>query len=135
MKTLLSVAALLSLALPVLAATQIVAVNGLQFVPDEITIDQGDTVEWVHDATSLFHTITNGTGPGDAEVGSLFDQTFSSSGQTFAFTFSAAGDVPYFCRPHLGVGMTGLIHVQESLPAETSAWGRVKRLYNESTGW
>jgi plastocyanin len=126
----LCIAFCLSLApLPLTAAVHTVEVIGLTFVPAELDIDQGDTVEWVHDGTSTFHTLTSGTGAADPQAGALFDVTFASPGQVFSQLFADSGDVPYFCRPHVSLGMTGLLHVNELVAAEPSAWGRVKALY------
>lgn len=111
------------------AATHTVNQVGLTFDPADITIDVGDTVEWVH--SFGVHTVTNGTGPTDPLVGTLFDAPLS--GGTFSYTFTTAGDVPYFCRPHFSLGMTGIVRVNPPTAAaddfETTSWSRLKTLY------
>ena len=99
-------------AVPVaLAATHTVNQTNLTFVSDDITIQVGDTVEWVH--SSGFHTVTNGTGPTDPLAGTLFELSLSSG--TVSHTFTSGGDVPYFCRPHFGVGMTAIVRVEDGV--------------------
>lgn len=107
------------------AATITVTQTGLTFDPAEITIDVGDTVTWVH--TTGSHTVTSGTGAAAPDAGDLFDMALTSG--SVSHTFTAAGDVPYFCRPHEAFGMTGLVHVVEEVDAEASSLGAVKRLF------
>lgn len=121
----LAVLLLLSLAVSAGAATVQVQQAGLTFSPDDITIDVGDTVEWVW--SSGFHTVTNGTGGADPDVGNLFDLTLTSG--TVSYTFQTAGDVPYFCRPHEGLGMAGIVRVQGGVAIQESSWSRVKALF------
>ena len=111
------------------AANHDILVQGLSFIPDDLTIEMGDSVTWTHDATSAFHTITNGTGTSDPEIGTLFDESFSGSGQTFVHVFADPGDVPYFCRPHLGLGMTGIIRVTANVGEESGTWSDIKGLW------
>lgn len=95
--------------------------------PSELMIVVGDTVEWVWD--SLAHTVTNGTGPADPGAGSMFDAPLDALNPTVSFTFETAGDVPFFCRPHFSVGMTGVIHVLPATPVEDATWSDVKNRY------
>ncbi len=111
------------------AATHTIMQQGMAFVPDDLTIEVGDTVEWVHDSTSSFHTVTSGTGAADANAGVLFDETFNQSGQVFTHTFTAVGDQFYFCRPHEAFGMTGVVHVNNMVSAELSTWSALKDLW------
>jgi len=48
---------------------------------------------------------------------------------TVSFQFDSTGDYPYFCRPHVGMGMAGIVHVTPSVPNESSTWSGVKSLY------
>ena len=108
------IALLALLGLPAFAlaqTTHIVNQSSLSFSPDDITIEVGDTVRWVYGGGS--HTVTNGTGTGDPDVGNLFDAPLNGSNTSFEFTFTTAGDVPYFCRPHVNFGMTGIVRVTE----------------------
>ena len=129
MKSIVLCAALLLAAASAQAAVHEVLIVGLQFFPDEVTIDQGDTVRWVNDGGGPFHTVTSGTGTADPEAGLLFDADLNQPNQVFEFVFTETGDVPYFCRPHVNFGMTGLVRVEDPLPNEGAAWSRVKSLY------
>ncbi len=98
------------LTVPAAATVHVVQQVGITFVPDDITITQGDTVRWVHGGQS--HTVTSGTGAADPQVGALFDAPLDLAHPLFEFVFADAGDVPYFCRPHELMGMTGIVRVQ-----------------------
>ena len=98
-------------ALSVIAATIDIQQSGLTFDPAEITIERGTTVQWIWNSGS--HTVTSGTGAADPDVGSLFDEPLNNGSPSVSYTFDTTGDFPYFCRPHEGSGMTGLIHVVE----------------------
>jgi plastocyanin len=104
--------ALLTAALPVAAATHFVQQDAFAFSPDVVVINVGDTVTWQW--TSFSHTVTNGTGSTDPNVGRRFDAALSSLNPTFSFTFTTAGTVPYFCRPHELMGMSGTVIVQNT---------------------
>jgi plastocyanin len=127
----LKIAIMLSslLLLPVAAAAETFIINQVNtaYSPDELTIHVGDTVEWHW--SSLSHTVTSGTGAADPEAGELFDEPLNAAAPLVSYTFTTVGDVPYFCRPHEGMGMGGIIHVLESTPTEASGWGNIKALY------
>lgn len=99
------------LVLPTLAGAVTHTVNqtGLNFVPSEITINAGDTVQWVW--ANGVHTVTSGTDLNDPAVGALFDESFTSAQPLVSFVFTEVGDQNYFCRPHLNFGMMGIVHV------------------------
>jgi plastocyanin len=102
------------LLLPSLAfaqTTHIVNQISFSFSPNDLTINVGDTVRWVRSNGS--HTVTSGTGASDPNVGNLFDAPLNSSNTTFEFTFNSAGDVNFFCRPHEGANMKGVIRVSD----------------------
>ena len=109
----------------VFAANFTVVQDGMTFSPNSLTIDVGDTVEWVHQ--SGFHTVTSGTGAADPQAGALFDATLSSG--SFSFTFNTEGDVHYFCRPHEGLGMTGVVQVVSQVATEAKSFSAVKNLF------
>lgn len=120
------------MATPSTAAIHVVSQVGLTFQPDTLAIDVGDTVEWHHSTGS--HTVTNGTGPTDPNVGTLFDQPLTGTQPVVTYTFNVAGDVPYFCSPHFNFGMIGLIRVIDVTAAPESdgsnrTWAVIKALY------
>jgi plastocyanin len=111
-------------------ATHIVVQTQFSFDPDDLTIEAGDTVEWMWSGGG--HTVTNGVHPDSAGAGDLFDEPLTVIHPTFSFTFTTVGDVPYFCRPHFLGGMIGIVRVQPAVGVEEpalSTFGKVKNLY------
>jgi len=83
------------------AQEHFIDISGMAFSPDTITISVGDTITWTNqDGAS--HTAT-----GD---NSEFDSGTLGNGQSFSFTFTAAGTYTYHCAFHSG--MTATIIVQ-----------------------
>ncbi|UCD19752.1 MAG: T9SS type A sorting domain-containing protein [candidate division WOR-3 bacterium] len=112
--------------LPILifGAVHQVDMVGLTFVPDTLSISEGDSVLWVN-ASALFHTTTSGT---DGVPNGYWDSGLMSPNDSFVFHFDSAGVFPYFCTPHWTLGMIGLVtvapvgidEVQAVEPAEIS---------------
>lgn len=93
--------------------------SGLDFIPDNLTIAPGDTVEWVWGGG--IHTVTSGT-PCTAD--GLFDLPLDGTAPTVSFTFNSAGTFDYFCIPHCTLGMTGVINVSGPAPVPAlPGWG------------
>lgn len=93
-----------------------VQVANFAFTPRDIVINQGDSVRWFW--TSGSHTVTNGTNPGEAGAGALFNASMTSASTEFIRVFNdPPGLIPYHCAPHWFVGMTGTITVNPSGPA------------------
>ncbi len=67
------------------------------FEPEEITIKEGQIIEWKNYDDAM-HTITSG-GPDDGPTG-LFDSGLAEPDATYALKFDVAGDYPYFCMVH-----------------------------------
>lgn len=104
-----------------------VAVVDNQFNPAEVFIFEGDTVRWEHEPNEGLHTVTSGLSsrPEDGP-GALFDAESSDLDPIFAFRFTAAGDQPYFCRPHEHMGMKGAVRVQRRfIRGDAAADGRI----------
>lgn len=66
-----------------------------------LSISVGDTVEWISRDPGDVHTVTH-------DDQTTFGSGLLNEGETFAFTFTSAGDFPYFCEVH-GRGMSGVI--------------------------
>ncbi len=91
--------------------------NKLRFVPTEIRIEVGDTVEW-RNVQSIPHTVTadpkrtansrNVELPDGAEP---FDSGWVMGGQSFRYTFRNPGVYRYVCRPHERRRMLGTVIV------------------------
>ncbi|ADJ24169.1 blue (type 1) copper domain protein [Hyphomicrobium denitrificans ATCC 51888] len=76
-----------------------VKITGLAFSPAEITIREGDTIEWVN-GDFIDHTATADDGSWDVVVG---------ESRSARLRFDHAGTTKYFCRFH--PDMTGTVHV------------------------
>ncbi len=75
-----------------------VRIQGLAFVPKEVTVSQGQTVRWVNfDAAP--HTTTSGS-PGGANLGSVWRSSRLGNGATFDWQFNEVGEFVYFCELH-----------------------------------
>ena len=67
------------------------------YIPADITINAGDTVEWTNSDTAA-HTVTGGT-PADGPSG-VFDSSLVMADASYSFTFDDAGTYDYFCMVH-----------------------------------
>jgi plastocyanin len=67
------------------------------YLPADITINAGDTVEWINVDTAA-HTVTGGS-PADGPSG-VFDSSLVMASANYAFTFDDAGSYDYFCMVH-----------------------------------
>lgn len=117
MKSMSAALAVLFMALvpsPALPVTHTINQDGLSFSPAVVTIEVGDTVEWIWNSGS--HTVTSGTNLSDPEVGLLFDQSLNSGSPSVTHTFTEAGSQDFFCRPHLNFGMTGTVIITDPSP-------------------
>jgi plastocyanin len=96
-----------------------IALDGLAFGPDEVTVSEGTTVTWTNQ-DPVAHTVTSGAkgeqgvpgvskGKPDRPDGA-FDGALDDRGESFSFTFDEPGTYRYFCRIH--GGMTGVVIVE-----------------------
>ena len=107
MKFLLTLLASLFLALPAWAVDVTMGSNGnLVFAPNDITISAGDTVHFINEALPPHNIIVEGRADLSREA-LLF-----APGESQDVLFADVGDYNFFCGPHQGAGMTGVIHVQ-----------------------
>ena len=100
--------AILSLLSSGAATVQVqVGAGGLKFTPQNVTIQVGDTVEWVWAKNG--HSSTSGT-PGNPD--GMWDSGIQNKGFVFSHTFSAGGTFSYYCSPHGSCcGMIGSVMV------------------------
>jgi plastocyanin len=84
------------------------------FTPAVVWVEQGATVTWTiaegsHSATAYHPDYDKSQRvPEDA---SPFDSETLTAGNTFEHTFETPGVYNYYCRPHEGLGMVGLVVV------------------------
>ena len=84
------------------AATTNVTIADFAFSPKTINIQIGDTVVWTNNGPSQ-HTVTSDGGAGPLNSGTL------NVGNTYEWTFLAAGSFGYHCTIH--PSMTGTVNV------------------------
>ena len=80
--------------------------GNLVFEPAEVTVSAGDTVTFINNALPPHNIIVRGRE--DLSRESLM----FSPGETQEIVFADVGDFDYFCGPHEGAGMKGIIHVE-----------------------
>jgi plastocyanin len=96
-----------------------VLVKSMTFEPADVTIHAGDTIHWLWKTGR--HNIISGPVNGGAGVpdnkfcnpGSTTCATAPLQGPPYAwdYKFTQVGDYPYYCAPHVTMGMVGTIHV------------------------
>ena len=110
MKRLLAVFALVFafvFASPVFALDVQMGFDGnLVFEPSEITINAGESVHFVNNMLPPHNVIVENRD--DLSHGDLA----MMPGEEFDVAFPEAGDYNFWCGPHKGAGMTGVVHVQ-----------------------
>jgi plastocyanin len=94
------------------------------FAPTPVTVDAGDTVEWVNVGTDTPHTVTatgaNGSFDSSPTVTSAFLSRFGDAlapGQSFAHTFTAPGTITVRCKLHRGMVETIVVAPANGTPA------------------
>ncbi len=92
--------------------------NTLEFAPDTVQVEVGETVRWINDSV-IVHTVT-----ADAEEATKdesvrlpegaapFDSGDMDPKTTFEHTFEVPGTYRYFCIPHEGTKMYGTVIVE-----------------------
>lgn len=71
-----------------------ITVTDMSYEPAEVTIQPGDTVEWVFDDGGIPHDVS---GEGDVE-GALQSELLTEG--SYTHTFDEAGTFSYHCTPH-----------------------------------
>jgi plastocyanin len=97
----------------------ITTANGstLRFVPSVVVLEQGDYVRWNWGSLGT-HTTTSGS-PCVADL--LWNASLSSTSTQFTRQFlEAPGNRPFFCMPHCGLGMTGVVAVTSVIQVATT---------------
>lgn len=80
--------------------------GNLVFEPSEITINAGESVHFVNNMLPPHNVIV------ENRDDLSHDALAMMPGEEFDVTFPEAGDFNFWCGPHQGAGMTGVVHVQ-----------------------
>ncbi|MFZ3583069.1 cupredoxin domain-containing protein [Loktanella sp. DJP18] len=89
----------------------------LNFSPNAVTINSGETVEFRNISTFTHTVSTTADTPAETQAVMLpngaeaFDSGAVAPGETFTHTFTTPGTYRYFCEPHVGQGMIGTVIV------------------------
>jgi len=98
---------------------QVVMTDQLTFKPEVLQIQAGETVTWVnesviaHTATADPDKATKAASVSLPEGAETFDSGMLDKGESYSHTFTQPGRYHYFCVPHEGAKMYGVIEVQE----------------------
>jgi len=76
------------------------------FGPAAIVVESGTTVTWEWTGEGGQHNVVN-------EGGAFESKLTDEEGFNFEYTFEEEGVFQYFCRPHKGLGMKGVVVVNE----------------------
>jgi plastocyanin len=81
------------------------------FQPSTVTIQPGDTVEWIWKSSG--HTVTAGNTNGDHGIpnGMFGTGSVRNTNFVYSFTFPDPGNFTYYCGPHYEMGMVGVVNV------------------------
>lgn len=101
----------------------VVEQDGNAFMPQDVTVHPGDTVQW--NWSNGNHTVTSGS---DCTFDGRFDEQLDSANPVVAYEIPAdepPGVISYFCDPHCNMGMVGTITVELPCPADFNGDGMV----------
>jgi plastocyanin len=96
-----------------------VLVKSVSYSPNEVTVHPGDTVRWVWDRgrhNVVSGPVTAGQGVADGKfcnpgAATCDHAPLQGPPYTYEHVFTDVGDYPYFCTPHVSMGMVGTVHV------------------------
>ena len=80
-------------------ADSTIQIRDLAFGPQTITVGPGETVLWANTEDVMPHNVSSGQ-VGRADAGQLFESPYIMPGDGFSYTFTDAGEYPYFCPLH-----------------------------------
>ncbi len=105
-----------------------ISLEGFEFIPDDITIQVGDLVRW--ESLSGTHNVNGGlvTFPSNPE--GFYSGDATPGPWIFDHVFNTAGVYNYQCDPHVSLGMTGKITVEEA-PTPIPSLKFTEIMYND----
>ena len=111
---------LLSLATFSYAAVHDVSIVNFAYEPQNLTIQEGDSVRWTNN-DGVAHTVTSTDDP------PVFDSGNMASGEIFIYHFTSAGSYDYFCEIH--PYMTGNVEVESATTVEENKLSHVSQVF------
>jgi glucose/arabinose dehydrogenase len=101
--------------LPAATVQVLVGNGGTIFSPSSVSVQAGDTAEWIWKSSN--HSTTSGT-PGAPN--GFWDSSVQNSGFTFFHKFPLSGSFSYYCTPHGACcGMVGSVNVAAATASPT----------------
>lgn len=98
--------AMIGLSFNSMAVTHTVQVGNFQFTPSDLSMNLGDTIQWMwHDGN---HTSTSTQIPIGAAA---WDADMNSNSPMFTYVPAVAGSYNFVCSPHASMGMGGHFNV------------------------
>lgn len=85
-------------AAPLAEADHVVTIRGMRYEPKHLEVRLGDSVRWLNE-DALPHTVTSGAGR--EVLRTPLDSPYLMPGDSFQYTFPAAGRYEYLCQPHM----------------------------------
>src|SRR5262245_22537127 len=85
----------------------VVTISGFAFVANVVVIERGDYVHWKN-MSGASHTTTSGMA---CVANNLWNNPLGAGAEFQRQFLEPAGDLPYFCIPHCGLGMTGTVRL------------------------
>jgi len=85
----------------------------LAFVPAKTQICKGDTVKWINNKGGPHNVVfdEDAIPSGVSQEKISMDEQLGDEGDTFSMSFDTAGEYAYYCEPHRGAGMNGMLVV------------------------
>ena len=90
--------------------------SGFVFIPTQSTVEQGDYVQWKNSGGGS-HTSTSGN---PCVASGLWNISLGAGVQGDRRFNDPPGNLPYFCIPHCGLGMTGTVRVTTRIALQTT---------------
>jgi hypothetical protein len=87
----------------------VVTLQGLSFSPSQLTINVGETVQWINQGGS--HNVNGSQQSYPNNPASFGSGSVLPAPWTYSHTFNTPGFYQYHCDPHFSAGMTGTITV------------------------
>jgi len=85
----------------------------LVFVPAKTQICKGDSVKWINNKAGPHNVVFDEEAipEGVSQEAISMDDQLGEEGDTFVMKFDTAGTYEYYCEPHRGAGMQGVLTV------------------------